>query len=266
MVDSRNQERGEVTSGVIPIALDGRFVRLRPITRADYSFLWQCRTHPEVMHLWTQGRTIPGFEQYAQELEAGLGSHFLTLLMIETADEQHPIGFVFAHDYSANDRYAFFNIVLAPPFSHFQWGAEALYLFLDYLFGFFDLRKVCADVFEFNQHQVALLLRNGATQEGRFRGQRYYQGRYHDVIRVGMLQEEWMAGREELAKLLTPPEPAETAQVADAGAAVETLAALADDAASGALAEAVPESRRQAGGNGARAARATNHRAKTQNG
>ncbi len=259
-------ERTTVASDVAPIALDGRFVRLRPITRADYGFLWQCRTHPAVMHLWTQGRTIPGFEQYAQELEAGLGGQFLTLLLIETADGQRPIGFVFAYDYSANDRYIFFNIVLAPQFSHFQWGAEALYLFLDYLFGFFDLRKVCADVFEFNQHAVALLLRNGAAQEGLFRGQRYYQGRYHDVIRVGLLQEEWMVGREALAKLLTPPEPTEAPALDGAGEEVEALEELTGETAGGGLEEAVPEKKRRAGGNGAHAARATNHRAKTQDG
>jgi RimJ/RimL family protein N-acetyltransferase len=245
-------EQQHAASTVAPISLDGRYVRLRPITRADYGFLWQCRSHPDVMHLWTSGRSIPGFEQYTQEIEAGLAGQFLTLLLIETADGQRPVGFVFAYDYSASDRYAFFNIVLAPPFSQFWWGAEAVYLFLDYLFGFFDLRKACAEVFDFNEHPVALLLRSGAAQEGRFRQQHYYQGRYHDVIRVGLLSEEWVTSREQLAKLLTPPAPeaeeggaAEEGAPAAAAGAAETLAELAGEAgATPAVADVADASRR----------------------
>jgi RimJ/RimL family protein N-acetyltransferase len=258
-------ERLNVASTVLPVSLDGRFVRLRPITRADYTFLWQCRWRPEVMHLWTQGRTMPSFEQYAQELEAGLSGHIVTLLLIETTAEQRPVGFVVAYDYSLDDRYAFFNITLAPAYADLGWGAEALLLFLNYLFAFFDLRKVCMDVFDFNQHAVALLLRHGARQEGRFREQRYYQGKFHDVIRLGLMQEEWAVARDVLAEMLAPPAPDAGSQPEDAGEAVETLTERAGEAVGG-FEDVLPDEKRKAEGNGARVARATNRRAKTQDG
>jgi RimJ/RimL family protein N-acetyltransferase len=179
---------------------------------------------------------MPSFEQYSRELEGGLGGHLLTLLLIETTAEQHPLGFVIAFDYNPHDRFAFFNIALSPAYADLGWGGEATLLFLDYLFAYFDLRKVCMEVYDFNQHALVSLLRSGAPQEGRFRGQRYYQGAYHDVIRLGVMQEEWAAARAAVMKMLAPQasapdeagKPAEALDVAADG--VESLAELADEA------------------------------------
>jgi diamine N-acetyltransferase len=173
------------------ISLDGPAVRLRPMTRADYGFMWQCRTHPEILYLWMQDRTLPSFEQYSHELEGSLSSKALTTLLIETIDGSAPVGYVFAYDFSAFDHTAFISIVIHPTYVRYGWAAEASILFLNYLFTYFDLRKASMEVFAFNQLALAPLLQLGARVEGRFRGQRYYQGAYHDVIRLAVMHAEW---------------------------------------------------------------------------
>lgn len=178
-------------STVSAISLDGPSVRLRPITRADYGFLWECRTHPEILYLWMQGRTLPTFEQYTQELDGALSSKFLTTLLIETRQGGNPLGYVFAYDFSAFDHTAFISIVIHPAYVQYGWAAQASVLFLNYLFTYFDLRKVSLELFAFNQLAMEPLLRLGAHVEGRFRGQRYYQGAYHDVIRLAVMHEDW---------------------------------------------------------------------------
>src|SRR5690348_3151497 len=176
---------------ITAISLDGPSVRLRPITRADYGFMWQCRTHPEILYLWMQDRTLPSFEQYAHELDGSLSSKALTTLLIETIDGSAPVGYVFAYDFSAFDHTAFISIVIHPTYVRYGWAAEASILFLNYLFTYFDLRKTSIEVFSFNQIALTPLLQLGARVEGRFRGQRYYQGAYHDVIRLAIMREEW---------------------------------------------------------------------------
>jgi hypothetical protein len=71
------------------------------------------------------------------------------------------------------------------------WAAEAVLLFFNYLFAYFDLRKAQLEVFAFNQYLLAPLTEIGVRVEGRFLAQRYYQGRYHDVVRLAVLHEEW---------------------------------------------------------------------------
>lgn len=184
-------EGDKAPANVSAISLDGPSIRLRPITRADYGFLWQCRTHPDILYLWMQGRSLPTFEQYTQELDGSLSGKFLTTLLIETLSGSAPVGYVVAYDFSPFDHTTFINIVIHPTYVQYGWAAEASILFLNYLFTFFDLRKASMEVFAFNHLALEPLLQMGAHVEGRFLGQRYYQGAYHDVIRLAIMREEW---------------------------------------------------------------------------
>ncbi|HEY7342839.1 MAG TPA: GNAT family protein [Ktedonobacterales bacterium] len=189
---------------VSAISLDGHRVRLRPITRDDYGFLWECRSHPEIMHLWTQGSTLPSFEQYVQQLDATLAGHTLTLLIIELRTTPESIGFVYAYDYNPFDKYVFWSVAIHPAYTNIGWGVEASLLFLNYLFTYFDLHKVCSDQYAFNQRSIRILLRSGAEEEGRFRAQRYYQGAYHDVIRLAGTRAQWEKTRQKQHKVFDP--------------------------------------------------------------
>jgi RimJ/RimL family protein N-acetyltransferase len=175
---------------VTPITLEGPSVRLRPVTREDYGFLWECRCHPEIMHLWMQGRALPSFEQYVREMDMALSGMILTLFMIETHRSGRTVGFAFAYDYVPYDRVASWTIVMHPAYTNLGWGWEAGVLFWQYLFTYFDLRKLYADVYAFNR-QLPLLLRSGGHEEGRFLEHRYYRGAYHDVIRVATTRAEY---------------------------------------------------------------------------
>lgn len=207
MADATNKSS---TPAVSAITLDGPSIRLRPITRADYAFMWQCRTHPEILYLWLQGRTLPTFEQYTQELDGSTGKT-LTTLLIETREGAAPVGYVFAYDFSPFDHTAFISIVIHPTYVQYGWAAEASILFLNYLFTYFDMRKVSMDVFAFNQLALEPLLGMGARVEGRFRGQRYYQGAYHDVIRLAVMHEDWNMVAPRLGAALMPSsQPAAT--------------------------------------------------------
>jgi RimJ/RimL family protein N-acetyltransferase len=187
---------------VIPITLSGPSVRLRPVTHEDYGFLWECRCHPDILYLWTAGRTLPSFEQYARELDTMLAGKILTLFLIETRTDPHPVGFIFAYDYNAYDRNVFWSLALHPAYTNVGRGVEASLLFLDYLFAFFDLLKVSSEVYAFNHHSLRVLLRMGAHEEGRFLGHRYYQGAHHDVVRIAATRAEWERARQKLVAIL----------------------------------------------------------------
>src|SRR5260221_2341419 len=189
---------------VSAISLEGHQVRLRPISHADYGFLWECRSHPEILHLWTQSRTLPTFEQFAEQVDTMLAGLALTMLLIETRSNAEPIGFVFAYDYNPFDKYVFWSIALHPAYTNIGWGAEASVLFWNYLFTYFDLHKICSEHFTFNERSIKLLRRFGAREEGRFKAQRYYQGAYHDVVRLAGTRAEWDRVKQRAIRLFAP--------------------------------------------------------------
>jgi hypothetical protein len=141
---------------------------------------------------------LPTLEQYSRELDSLLSGKILTMLLMETKTHSHPVGVVYAHDYNPYDRTLYWSIAVHPAYVNFGWGAEAGILFCDYLFTYFDLRKLSMDIYAFNPHSLRLVLRMGAHEEGRFLEEHYYQGAYHDVIRVAITRADWERSRERL--------------------------------------------------------------------
>lgn len=69
-------------------------------------------------------------------------------------------------------------------------GKEALRNLVLYAFGTLNLNKLWATVFSFNLASQRLFESLGFLKEGVLRQETYRDGRYHDVIRYGLLMEE----------------------------------------------------------------------------
>jgi len=69
-------------------------------------------------------------------------------------------------------------------------GTEALRQLSRYAFDTLNLHKLWATVFAFNAPSQTLFERCGFLREGVLRDETFKEGRYHDVIRYGLLREE----------------------------------------------------------------------------
>jgi RimJ/RimL family protein N-acetyltransferase len=71
------------------------------------------------------------------------------------------------------------------------YGSEAVSLAVDYCFRTYAHPAVGAGAFAFNDASRALLESLGFTEEGRARRDTFVDGEYRDLIRYGLLREEW---------------------------------------------------------------------------
>lgn len=67
-------------------------------------------------------------------------------------------------------------------------GTEATELFVDYCFNKLNLHKVCLSVAAFNKGAVRIYEKAGFIREGVLRKEYYCDGKYHDVIRMGIIK------------------------------------------------------------------------------
>jgi RimJ/RimL family protein N-acetyltransferase len=74
-------------------------------------------------------------------------------------------------------------------------GAEAIDLILVFAFDFLNMHKVNLTVFEYNERAHHCYLKCGFKDEGRVRQQRYYDGRYWDMIFMGITRDEYVGLR-----------------------------------------------------------------------
>jgi len=62
---------------------------------------------------------------------------------------------------------------------------------LSYVFEILGLNKLCCEVLEFNDVVVKIHEKYGSKVEGIFRKHIYKQGKFHNIICMGILKEEW---------------------------------------------------------------------------
>ncbi len=83
------------------------------------------------------------------------------------------------------------------------YGVECLVLAMDYGFGYLGLNKVVANVAEFNTVALHVDKKFGFHEEGLLREEYFFEGKFHNVHRLGLLASEfyalhgaWLAERE----------------------------------------------------------------------
>ncbi len=82
-------------------------------------------------------------------------------------------------------------------------GIRAVALILDLAFKQFGLNRITSYYREDNRRSADLMARLGVEVEGRMRQAWYAEGRFFDMIVVGMLRDEWAKQREVLARELS---------------------------------------------------------------
>jgi hypothetical protein len=81
--------------------------------------------------------------------------------------------------------------------------AEAGLIFFDLLFKYFPLRKVYADVFEYNVDSYNILTKHGGfREEARLPQHIWYEDRYWAVIKLALYREDYYEGRERMHRII----------------------------------------------------------------
>lgn len=75
------------------------------------------------------------------------------------------------------------------------YGREAIQLLLRFAFEELNLNRIELEVISFNERAYRCYLSCGFKEEGRLRQKVFKHGRYHDLIVMGVLAEEYLAGK-----------------------------------------------------------------------
>lgn len=75
------------------------------------------------------------------------------------------------------------------------YGRDALTVFLDWAFFVQNFRKICLDTLAANERAIRCYTAVGFREEGRLREHEWYNGRYDDLVLMGITQREWIERR-----------------------------------------------------------------------
>jgi UDP-4-amino-4,6-dideoxy-N-acetyl-beta-L-altrosamine N-acetyltransferase len=83
----------------------------------------------------------------------------------------------------------------------FGSGAVMEFLFLELLFEEKNIRKVCCEVFSFNQSTISLHKKFGFQEEGFFKQHVLKNGKYEDIVSLSLFQDHWLEIKPKMQKL-----------------------------------------------------------------
>lgn len=187
--------------------ISGGVVKLRTVEESDGDMLRDWRNRPEVYaNLFSRAQITPEMQLrwYRNRVESGEINYTFIIQDVQGK----PIGLIYAHDADKDNRRSSFGLYIPDERDRRPGVAlEAEYLFLDYLISELNLRKVCCEVFEFNEAVVRLHIGYGFQIEGVLKEHVMHDGELKNIVLMGLLKEDFELRRSRITNLISRMSP-----------------------------------------------------------
>lgn len=164
---------------------------LRALERGDLRFIHDQVNNRSVMAYWFE-EPYESFDELEDLYNRHIHDNAERRFIVETR-EQQLIGLVELIEIDYIHRRAEFQIIIAPQHQGKGFARTCIHKALDYSFTILNLHKVYLSVAVDNEKALHLYQQCGFREEGHLIGEFFIEGRYRDVKRMYILQEEYLA-------------------------------------------------------------------------
>ncbi|KIC41038.1 MAG: GNAT family N-acetyltransferase [Ruegeria sp.] len=184
-----------------------RRFRLRPLEAADFETVSQWFQDVQDLALFDRALRVPlnraQTEEIWKDAVGGMQNVGKCWFVIET-DQAKPVGLAGLEAISNTNRDAVIPLFVDKSVRRCGVGIRAAALTLDFAFRQLGLHRITSYYREDNHSTRDLVGQLGCKVEGTMRQAWFADAKYHNMVVVGLLQQEWMVRREELIKELSP--------------------------------------------------------------
>jgi RimJ/RimL family protein N-acetyltransferase len=191
-----------------PVTLEGRHVRLVPLTLEHVPALWEAAGDPDIWR-WTLNR--PGSEgdmrQYVEAALAGRAAGRALPFATTEAETGRVIGSTRYHNWEPpHPRVEIGYTWISRPWQRTPVNTEAKYLMLRHAFETLGLARVELRTDALNARSRAAIARIGGVEEGILRRHMLTDsGRIRDTVYFSILDDEWPQVKQRLEEKLARP-------------------------------------------------------------
>jgi RimJ/RimL family protein N-acetyltransferase len=173
--------------------LIGSRIMLREYRRDDLPWMRQWVNDPEIVDylsdIFLYPHAMESTEAYMETMLAG-NSDSRGFVIADKESEAY-IGQVNLDSIDWKNRVGVIGIVIgSTEHMGYGYGTEAMKLLVSFAFRELNLNRLQLEVYDFNERAYRCYLSCGFKEEGRLRERHYKNGRYSDVIQMGILRSD----------------------------------------------------------------------------
>jgi len=132
-------------------------------------------------------------EDWVENLKNRNDTIVFGILLLDENSGEKLIGNCGLHEIDWKNRVAEVGIMIGEKELHGKgYGTEAMEIILEYGFETVNLNRIQLHVYDFNIRAIKSYNKIGFIEEGRMRQAQFKNGKYHDMILMSMLHEEWV--------------------------------------------------------------------------
>lgn len=175
--------------------LKGEKVTLRAVERDDLKTIFELKKNLELTLLADGSWQPEPLEQWQKQFDKHLEERERNDFVIEV--DGKVIGEIGLHHCHRRDGSTQFGVaIFDPDYLGKGYGADAIETLLRWAFQIQNWRRVWLQTLSVNERAIRSYRRLGFVEEGRLREQVFFDGRYLDLVQMGMLRGEWEARRD----------------------------------------------------------------------
>jgi RimJ/RimL family protein N-acetyltransferase len=173
--------------------IQGEKIILRDFREADFELLWDGINEPIGAKLTGTHATFTReqVEAYLQH-QIAKDDDSRASFIIALPDDSRPVGEVVINEIDEDNHSCNIRIMLFSPDDFSKgYGSEAMRLMVTYGFEKLKLHRIELGVYEFNPRAIRAYEKAGFKREGILRDALFYDGEYHNMIVMSILEHEW---------------------------------------------------------------------------
>lgn len=176
--------------------LDGRLVRLREYRKEDISLKLNYVNDPEVLRYMESGIPYPiTLNEELKWFDAISAFRDPYRFAIEAVESGQYIGDCGINSIDWKNSVASLVIFIGnKEYWGRGYGTEAMQILLSFTFNQININKARLNVYSFNERAIKSYEKCGFKREGVLRKEIFRDGRYFDIIALGLLREEYTGG------------------------------------------------------------------------
>lgn len=173
----------------------GKLVKLREYRKEDAKLAQKLINNPSIKKNLTTSIPFPicewEEEKWVQSNSAFSSSKYS--FAIETLDDNKYIGGCGINTINWLSRTAEIGIFIGNTDYHSKgYGSDALKVLINFIFNQMNIRKIKLNVYSFNERAIGCYKKLGFQNEGTLRDELFRDGKYYNIVMMGMFKEEFI--------------------------------------------------------------------------